>query len=117
MIEIENVNVVFGKQPKRALPLIEQGLERADIRDQTGLIVGVQNANLSVKKGEICVLMGLSGSGKSSLLRCLNGLNEVTAGAFGYHTAMEWRTSTKDRKSTRPNPSHLRNPYARLCLK
>ncbi len=82
MIEFENVNVVFGKQPKRALPLIEQGLDRADIREKTGLVVGVQNANLTVKKGEICVLMGLSGSGKSSLLRCVNGLNEVTSGAI-----------------------------------
>jgi glycine betaine/proline transport system ATP-binding protein len=82
MIEFENVNVVFGKNPKRALPLIEQGLDRAAIRDQTGLVVGVQNASLSVKKGEICVLMGLSGSGKSSLLRCVNGLNDVTSGAI-----------------------------------
>jgi glycine betaine/proline transport system ATP-binding protein len=30
--------------------------------------------------GEICVLMGLSGSGKSSLPRCVNGLNSVTRG-------------------------------------
>ncbi|MGO1502919.1 MAG: choline ABC transporter ATP-binding protein [Marinobacter sp.] len=82
MIEFENVNVVFGKQPKRALPLIEKGLDRAEIRDQTDLVVGVQNASLSVKKGEICVLMGLSGSGKSSLLRCVNGLNEVTSGSI-----------------------------------
>lgn len=82
MIEFENVNVVFGKQPKRALPLIEQGLDRGAIRDQTDLVVGVQSASLSVKKGEICVLMGLSGSGKSSLLRCVNGLNEVTSGAI-----------------------------------
>lgn len=82
MIEFENVNVVFGKQPKRALPLIEQGLDRAEIRDQTGLVVGVQDASLSVKKGEICVLMGLSGSGKSSLLRCVNGLNDVTSGSI-----------------------------------
>jgi glycine betaine/proline transport system ATP-binding protein len=82
MIEIENVNVVFGKQPRRALPLIEQGMERTAIHEQTDLVVGVQNASLSVKKGEICVLMGLSGSGKSSLLRCVNGLNEVTSGAI-----------------------------------
>lgn len=82
MIEIENVNVVFGKHPRRALPLIEQGMERAAIREQTDLVVGVQNASLNVKKGEICVLMGLSGSGKSSLLRCVNGLNEVTSGAI-----------------------------------
>ncbi|MAA64552.1 MAG: choline ABC transporter ATP-binding protein [Alteromonadaceae bacterium] len=82
MIELENVNVVFGKQPQRALPMIEQGLDREAIREQTGLVVGVQGANLSIKKGEICVLMGLSGSGKSSLLRCINGLNNVTSGSI-----------------------------------
>lgn len=82
MIEIENVNVVFGKQPQRALHLLAQGMDRAAVSDKTGLVVGVQNASLSVKKGEICVLMGLSGSGKSSLLRCVNGLNEVTSGAI-----------------------------------
>ncbi|WP_111497040.1 MULTISPECIES: choline ABC transporter ATP-binding protein [Marinobacter] len=82
MIELENVNVVFGKQPQRALPLLEQGLGREEIRSRTDLVVGVQNANLSIKKGEICVLMGLSGSGKSSLLRCINGLNTVTSGAI-----------------------------------
>ncbi|PVY76265.1 glycine betaine/proline transport system ATP-binding protein [Tamilnaduibacter salinus] len=82
MIEIENVNVVFGKQPDRALPLIRSGEGRDSIQRETGLVVGVQEANLKVEKGEICVLMGLSGSGKSSLLRCLNGLNSVTSGAI-----------------------------------
>ncbi|MEQ5835553.1 choline ABC transporter ATP-binding protein [Marinobacter sp. NFXS9] len=82
MIELENVNVVFGKQPQRALPMIEQGMDREAIRQKTDLVVGVQGANLSIKKGEICVLMGLSGSGKSSLLRCINGLNTVTSGSI-----------------------------------
>ncbi len=44
------------------------------------MIVGVEKANLEINKGEICVLMGLSGSGKSSLLRCINGLNTVSRG-------------------------------------
>lgn len=43
-------------------------------------MVGVEKANLDIQKGEICVLMGLSGSGKSSLLRCINGLNTVSRG-------------------------------------
>jgi glycine betaine/proline transport system ATP-binding protein len=82
MIEFENVNVVFGKQPQRALPMIEQGLSRDVIREKTDLVVGVNQANLKVEQGEIFVLMGLSGSGKSSLLRCVNGLNEVTSGSI-----------------------------------
>lgn len=42
--------------------------------------MGVEKASLDIDKGEICVLMGLSGSGKSSLLRCINGLNTVSRG-------------------------------------
>ncbi|HYD06760.1 MAG TPA: ATP-binding cassette domain-containing protein, partial [Reyranella sp.] len=47
---------------------------------KTGCLVGVHDASVFVDKGEILVLMGLSGSGKSSLLRCVNGLNKVTRG-------------------------------------
>lgn len=80
MIDIQNLDVVFGEDPKRALPLLDAGKTREQIREETGLVVGVSNANLHVARGEICVLMGLSGSGKSSLLRCVNGLNPITRG-------------------------------------
>lgn len=80
MIDIQNLDVVFGENPKRALPLLDAGKTREQIREETGLVVGVSNANLHVARGEICVLMGLSGSGKSSLLRCVNGLNPITRG-------------------------------------
>ncbi|MGD9164664.1 MAG: choline ABC transporter ATP-binding protein, partial [Chromatiales bacterium] len=80
MIEIRNLDVVFGPNPAAGLDLLDQGLEREEIRQKTGQVVGVKNASLQVDKGEICVLMGLSGSGKSSLLRCVNGLNPVTRG-------------------------------------
>ncbi len=81
MIEIKDLDVVFGQKADRAIPLLEQGKNREQIRDELGLVLGVQGANLSIEKGEICVLMGLSGSGKSSLLRCINGLNPVTRGS------------------------------------
>lgn len=80
MIEIKHLDVVFGNKPERALPMLDKGLGREDILEQTGLVVGVKNANVRVEKGDICVLMGLSGSGKSSLLRCINGLNPITRG-------------------------------------
>lgn len=80
MIEIKNLDVVFGKKPETALPLLDAGMDREQIRNETGLVVGVKNASLTVGRGEICVLMGLSGSGKSSLLRCINGLNPVARG-------------------------------------
>jgi glycine betaine/proline transport system ATP-binding protein len=82
MINIKNLDVVFGDQPERALALLDQGQEREEISNNTGLVVGVNKANLQINKGEICVLMGLSGSGKSSLLRCINGLNDTTRGSI-----------------------------------
>ncbi|MFQ3283046.1 choline ABC transporter ATP-binding protein, partial [Reinekea sp.] len=80
MIEFKNVDVVFGKQPERAFPLLDNGDSLQDIQDQTNLTAAVRNASLKVGKGEICVLMGLSGSGKSSLLRTANGLNPLARG-------------------------------------
>ncbi|ELA9336373.1 choline ABC transporter ATP-binding protein [Vibrio parahaemolyticus] len=81
-ITIENLDVVFGQQQSQALTLLDQGKSRQEIIDETGQVVGVDNVSLSVKRGEICVLMGLSGSGKSSLLRTVNGLNDISRGSL-----------------------------------
>ena len=40
----------------------------------------LENIDLSVKKGEVIVIVGPSGCGKSTLLRCLNGLEEIQEG-------------------------------------
>lgn len=81
-ITIKNLDVVFGDQQQKALELLDQGKTRQEIIDQTGQVVGVDNVSMNVKEGEICVLMGLSGSGKSSLLRAVNGLNTISRGAL-----------------------------------
>lgn len=81
-ITIKNLDVVFGDKPQLALELLDNGKTRQEIIDETAQVVGVDNVSLTVKEGEICVLMGLSGSGKSSLLRAVNGLNEISRGAL-----------------------------------
>ncbi|NOH71660.1 choline ABC transporter ATP-binding protein [Vibrio pectenicida] len=81
-IKIQNLDVVFGEQSQKALSLLDEGKTRQEIIEQTGQVVGVDNVSMSVKEGEICVLMGLSGSGKSSLLRAVNGLNPITRGSL-----------------------------------
>lgn len=77
----DNVSIVFGDNPQRALPLMDQGQHRGEIQQTTGQVLGVHDCSLSVAEGEILVLMGLSGSGKSTLLRAVNGLNPVCRGA------------------------------------
>ncbi|WP_172378547.1 choline ABC transporter ATP-binding protein [Vibrio sp. Vb339] len=81
-ITIKNLDVVFGNKANQALELLDQGKTRQEIIDETGQVVGVDNVSLTVEEGEICVLMGLSGSGKSSLLRAVNGLNEISRGSL-----------------------------------
>jgi glycine betaine/proline transport system ATP-binding protein len=76
----DKVSIVFGDRPETALPLMDQGQERAEIRAATGQVLGVHDCSLTVEEGEILVLMGLSGSGKSTLLRAVNGLNPVIRG-------------------------------------
>ncbi|WP_318518333.1 choline ABC transporter ATP-binding protein [Photobacterium leiognathi] len=79
-ITINNLDVVFGDKQQQALALLDQGKSRQKIIDETNQVVGVNNVSLQIKEGEICVLMGLSGSGKSSLLRAVNGLNDISRG-------------------------------------
>jgi polar amino acid transport system ATP-binding protein len=52
----------------------------------------LRGIDLAIRKGEVCVTLGPSGSGKSTLLRCINKLEDISAGRItvngeliGYH--------------------------------
>ncbi|KZY05946.1 MULTISPECIES: choline ABC transporter ATP-binding protein [unclassified Sulfitobacter] len=79
-VEFDNVSIVFGDKPAKALPLMDAGEDRPEIQEKTGQVLGVHNCSVNVAEGEILVLMGLSGSGKSTLLRAVNALNPVERG-------------------------------------
>ncbi|MEF2230439.1 MAG: glycine betaine/L-proline ABC transporter ATP-binding protein ProV [Pseudodesulfovibrio sp.] len=79
-IRVENLCKIFGNKPRSALTLLREGLDKASIQKKTGMTVGVDNASFGIEAGEIFVIMGLSGSGKSTIVRLLNRLIEPTAG-------------------------------------
>jgi glycine betaine/proline transport system ATP-binding protein len=81
-IKVKNVYKIFGRNPKKVIPLLEKGMTKAQIHDKTGNSVGVNNASFQVNEGEFFVIMGLSGSGKSTLIRCLNRLIDATSGSI-----------------------------------
>lgn len=62
------------------MPLVNEGLSKAEILAKTKHSLGLNNINLEIYPQEIFVVMGLSGSGKSTLIRHLNRLIEPTSG-------------------------------------
>lgn len=81
ILEVKGLYKVFGEDPERAFSLIDKGVDKDGIFEQTGLTVGVNDVSLTINEGEIFVIMGLSGSGKSTLVRLLNRLIEPTKGS------------------------------------
>ncbi|MEZ5334306.1 MAG: glycine betaine/L-proline ABC transporter ATP-binding protein [Methanolobus sp.] len=79
-IEVRNLIKIFGKNPRKAISLIEKGASKQEIFEKTKQTVGLYDVSFDVYEGETFVLMGLSGSGKSTLLRCLNRLIEPSDG-------------------------------------
>ena len=60
--------------------MIQENRDKNEIVAQTGATVGVYDASFEVEEGEIFVIMGLSGSGKSTMIRLLNRLIDPTSG-------------------------------------
>ncbi|PKM56241.1 MAG: proline/glycine betaine ABC transporter ATP-binding protein [Firmicutes bacterium HGW-Firmicutes-5] len=79
-IEIKDLTLIFGDKKEEALKMLENGVTIQEIREKTGTAVGVNNINIDIEEGEMFVIVGLSGSGKSSLIRCMNMLNVPTKG-------------------------------------
>lgn len=79
-LEVKNLIKIFGPNPKKALKLMEEGQSKDEILNETSDTIAINNVSFSVHEGEIFVVMGLSGSGKSTILRCLNRLIEPSSG-------------------------------------
>lgn len=55
-------------------------VELADVHKKFGLVEVLKGISLNIEKREIVAVIGRSGSGKSTMLRCINGLEKVQEG-------------------------------------
>ena len=78
-ISCKNVWKLYGSNPSKYLASKNFSPSIAELKESQ-YIPAVFDASIDVIEGEILVIMGLSGSGKSSLVRCMTRLIEPTSG-------------------------------------
>ena len=89
--ELQNVELVEGKQEKVEAPTQQKPvlIEVEHLRKEYPNITPLKDVNTTIRKGEVITIIGPSGTGKSTLMRCINRLETPTSGTikvFGYDT-------------------------------
>ncbi|WP_272496322.1 ATP-binding cassette domain-containing protein [Nocardioides sp. B-3] len=79
-LSVRNLWKIFGPGAGKIIGTPDAELSRADLKTKTNCVVGVKDVSFDVAPGEVFVVMGLSGSGKSTPVRCLTRLIEPTSG-------------------------------------
>ena len=79
-IRVNSVWKVFGRNPERVLEPEYADRDKSFFQSEFGNVIGLQDVSFSVDRGETFVIMGLSGSGKSTMVRCLIRLIDPTSG-------------------------------------
>ena len=80
ILRVEHLTKMFGRKQQQAGVMLKDNANKDDILRETGVTVAVDDISFEVERGKIFSLIGLSGSGKSTVVRCLNLLLQPTAG-------------------------------------
>jgi len=81
-LEVKGLWKIFGPKAESLLNADKPLSSKTEIREKTGCVLAIRDISFSVRRGEFFVLMGLSGSGKSTVIRCLLRLIEPTKGSI-----------------------------------
>ena len=79
-ITCSNIWKLFGPDEKRIIKNLDKSLSIKEVQEKTGHVVAVKDVSFSIQKGETFVVMGLSGSGKSTIGRLLFRFYDVCSG-------------------------------------
>ena len=95
--------------PSTPAPTVADPLVRIEgVHKSFGPVQVLKGIDLTINRGEVVVLLGASGSGKSTLLRCVNHLEQLTAGriwvggeVIGYRQAAGKLHELSDKQAAR----------------
>ena len=80
-VRVRNLWKVFGEGEGPDLVKRVSGMSRGEAQAAYNCVVALQDVSFDVHDGETFVVMGLSGSGKSTIVRCINRLINPTTGS------------------------------------
>ncbi len=81
-LEVRSLWKIFGQKAEDLLNSDVPISSKTETLEKTGCVLAVRDISFAVNRGEFFVLMGLSGSGKSTVIRCLLRLIEPTRGTI-----------------------------------
>ena len=82
ILSVKNLTKLYGLNKNEAVKMLKAGAEKNEVFKKTGVTSAIWDMSFDVKQGEIFVIIGLSGSGKSTVIRCLNRLHNPTSGTI-----------------------------------
>ncbi len=80
ILSVRHLSRFFGINKAAARKMLSGGYGKNEVLKKTGVTVAVNDVSFDVERGKIFVLIGLSGSGKSTVVRCINMLKRPTSG-------------------------------------
>ncbi|UGQ15846.1 ATP-binding cassette domain-containing protein [Borrelia sp. RT5S] len=86
-VRVRNLYKTFSysgnkRQIVKAINDYEAGKDRTEIYKESSIFIANANISLDVYENEILVIMGMSGCGKSTFVRCLNGIHKLDSGSI-----------------------------------
>lgn len=84
ILSADGVTKIYGMNKGAAEKMMRNGSNKEEVYKKTGATVALWDVNFEVHHGELFTIMGLSGSGKSTILRCFNRLLSPTSGHVAY---------------------------------
>lgn len=115
VISLDSVWKIFGDRADEAMQAVkERGLTKPEVLQEFSCVVGIADCSFQVPRGEIFCVMGLSGSGKSTMVRHLNRLIEPTAGSIQVLGHDVLRLSDKDLRELRAG--HIGMVFQHMAL-
>ena len=79
-IDVRGLYKIFGAHGNKYIDAVKGGMSKDELNAKHGHVLGLKDINIHMPSAKIQVIMGLSGSGKSTMIRHINRLIEPTIG-------------------------------------